>query len=78
MGRIFAVVFAAEKTKADRYEVTYEVTDGGSHEEFGADLETDRSQINVWLAGGNDMAYIYVYYCSLDIIPQIRDHSGSL
>lgn len=46
--------------------------------EFGADLETDRSQINVWLAGGNDMAYIYVYYCSLDIIPQIRDHSGSL
>ena len=45
--------------------------------EFGADLETNRSQINVWLTGGDDFAYIYVYYCSLDIIPQPRDYSGS-
>lgn len=117
---------AAEKTKVDRYEVTYEAADGcctivsisdplrgyggalpmelpeqlggytvtvlgagalaehstveallSGNLQYGADFDTGRSQISVWLTGYDNFAYIYVYYCSQDIVPQLRDQSGN-
>jgi len=43
--------------------------------EYGATFRTDRSEISVWLTGGNNSAYIYIYYCSMDILPRMRDQS---
>lgn len=45
--------------------------------EYGADFDTGRSQISVWLTGYDNFAYIYVYYCSQDILPRLRDQSGN-
>ena len=45
--------------------------------QYGADFDTGRSQISVWLTGYDNFAYIYVYYCSQDIVPQLRDQSGN-